>query len=139
MIHMQHTTNYNLNQWEDGDVVRREDFNADNVAIDAALAAVATTAGKAVRIFAGTYIGDGAASQIFRLGFQPKAVLVIASNGLLNSSGNYYGGMATPGHPVACSSGTILALEDDGFRYYYSSSGPHTNVSGQRYHFAVFF
>lgn len=36
---MQKTQNYNLNQWEPTDEIRREDFNADNAAIDAALAA----------------------------------------------------------------------------------------------------
>ena len=36
---MKKTENYALNQWEAADVVRREDFNADNAAIDAALKA----------------------------------------------------------------------------------------------------
>ena len=35
---MQKTTNYNLNQWDATDRVTRADFNADNAAIDAALA-----------------------------------------------------------------------------------------------------
>ena len=34
---MQHTTNYNLNQWEADDRVTRADVNADNAKIDAAL------------------------------------------------------------------------------------------------------
>ena len=34
-----HTTNYNLNQWEATDKVLRTDFNADNAKIDAALKA----------------------------------------------------------------------------------------------------
>ena len=34
---MQHTTNYNLNQWEDADRVTRADVNADNAKLDAAL------------------------------------------------------------------------------------------------------
>ena len=32
-----HTTNYNLNQWEATDKVLRTEFNADNAKIDAAL------------------------------------------------------------------------------------------------------
>ena len=44
---MTKTTNYNLNQWEATDVVKREDFNADNAAIDAALKAVANVAAAA--------------------------------------------------------------------------------------------
>ena len=33
-----HTTNYDLNQWEGTDKVLRTEFNADNAKIDAALA-----------------------------------------------------------------------------------------------------
>ena len=39
---MQHTTNYDLNQWEADDRVTRADFNADNAKIDAALAELAS-------------------------------------------------------------------------------------------------
>lgn len=35
-----HTSNYNLNQWEPTDQVRRVDFNADNAKIDSAIASV---------------------------------------------------------------------------------------------------
>ena len=37
---MNHTTNYQLSQWEKSDKVQMEDFNADNVKIDAAIKAV---------------------------------------------------------------------------------------------------
>ena len=37
---MQKTSNFSLNQWEATDPIRREDFNADNAAIDAAIKAV---------------------------------------------------------------------------------------------------
>ena len=36
-----HTTNYDLNQWEGTDKVLRTDFNGDNQKIDAALAGLA--------------------------------------------------------------------------------------------------
>ncbi|MGM9607322.1 MAG: hypothetical protein ACI3XJ_07445 [Oscillospiraceae bacterium] len=36
---MEKTANYHLNQWDAADPIRREDFNADNAKIDAALAA----------------------------------------------------------------------------------------------------
>ena len=35
-----HTANYNLSQWEENDEVLRVDFNADNAAIDAGMAAL---------------------------------------------------------------------------------------------------
>ena len=94
---MQHTTNYNLNQWEDGDVVRREDFNADNAAIDAALKSVSDAAANAPEIVIGYYVGNGNASQNINLGRKPKAVLVEAENGLrgANVSSGPYGGLAT--------------------------------------------
>ena len=45
-----HTTNYNLNQWEAADKVLRTDFNADNAKIDAALKGLSDqVAGKAAQ------------------------------------------------------------------------------------------
>jgi hypothetical protein len=35
---MKKTTNYQLNQWDETDRILREDFNADNAKIDAAIA-----------------------------------------------------------------------------------------------------
>ena len=37
---MEQTSIYNLNQWVEDDRILREDFNADNAKIEAALAAV---------------------------------------------------------------------------------------------------
>ena len=44
---MQHTTNYNLSQYDATDRVTRDAFNADNLAIDAALKRVSDAAGAA--------------------------------------------------------------------------------------------
>ena len=41
---MEKTVNYQLNQWDAADPIRREDFNADNAALDAALAAIKSAA-----------------------------------------------------------------------------------------------
>ena len=40
-MHMNQTSNYQLNQWDAEDRILREDFNRDNEKIDAALAAEA--------------------------------------------------------------------------------------------------
>ena len=67
---MTKTANYNLNQWESTDPIRREDFNADNAAIDAALAGKAeqsvvaalqsAVSGKGnCCIATGSYVGTG--------------------------------------------------------------------------------
>ena len=60
-----HTTNYNLNQWEATDKVLRTEFNEDNAKIDAALKANADAAA-AIQAKLGncnvqysTYVGDG--------------------------------------------------------------------------------
>ena len=48
-----HTTNYQLNQWEKTDRILMDDFNADNEKIDAALAA------RNCRFYTTSYTGDG--------------------------------------------------------------------------------
>ena len=66
-----HTTNYNLNQWEAADKVLRTEFNADNAKIDAALKAnadavdsletqlVSGLAGKGnCQLWTTSYVGD---------------------------------------------------------------------------------
>ena len=77
---MNHTTNYNLNQWEADDRVTREDFNADNAAIDAALKTIADSAGGGAKVAAGSYIGNGG-TQSINAGFSPAAVLIVGYNG----------------------------------------------------------
>ena len=63
-----HTTNYQLNQWEATDQVLRTEFNADNVKIDAALRANAdaiaaletATAGFGnCQLWTASYVGNG--------------------------------------------------------------------------------
>ena len=65
---MEQTANYGLNQWDAGDRIMVEDFNADNAKVDQALgeqeAALAEhTAALALRgncqIWAGSYVGAG--------------------------------------------------------------------------------
>ena len=48
---MNHTTNYQLNQWAKSDRLMMDDFNADNTKIDAALGAL--------QIVTGIYTGSG--------------------------------------------------------------------------------
>ena len=43
---MRKTENYQLSQWELSDEIKMEDFNQDNAAVDAALAALAAIAGR---------------------------------------------------------------------------------------------
>lgn len=72
------TANYNLNQWVSSDYFMMSDFNADNLAIDTALA------GKA-NICTGTYTGNGtagAASPVsLSFSFSPAIVVVSGPGG----------------------------------------------------------
>ena len=72
---MQHTTNYNLNQYEAADIVTCEDFNADNAAIDAAIAAVAAAAAGSAKIETFAYTGTGSGAPSFA--FQTKPAFFI--------------------------------------------------------------
>ena len=94
---MQHTQNYQLSRWEKDDRIMMEDFNADNEAIDAALAAKADaedvtalgetvaaltaglgSGGKTCRIAWGSYTGNGKAGSAnpVRLNFDFTPVVV---------------------------------------------------------------
>lgn len=55
---MTKTTNYQLNQWDAADPIRREDFNADNAALDAAIAALSQQV-TADKVVAGDFNMDG--------------------------------------------------------------------------------
>lgn len=72
------TENYNLNQWVSTDYFMMSDFNADNLAIDAALA------GKA-NISSGTYIGNGTAGSAspvsLSFAFNPAIIVVAGAGG----------------------------------------------------------
>lgn len=70
------TSNYALSQWEENDFVLREDFNEDNVKIDAQLKTMSNTLGN-LGIVTGVYNGTGdTATRYITLGFRPAFVLV---------------------------------------------------------------
>ena len=85
---MQQTSHYQLNQWDAEDRIQREDFNADNMKTDQALAQqrdelVALTAAAALygncKIVYGSYTGTGkyGSSNQNQLTFSAKPLLVI--------------------------------------------------------------
>ena len=163
---MDKTKNYQLNQWAAGDKVQRIDFNADNDKIDGAIAAVSARAGALEtgkadkadldaaratipKLAAGSYAGDGAASRTIRLGFTPKAVLVITDRGRIQynySSSSYYtyGGLAVTGSPATGSYGDpIVTIQSGGFQVAditmqdssHVNHYTHGNHNGQTYHY----
>ena len=137
MASSKHTTQYQLNQWQAGDPVLREDFNSDNLKLENALAALATAlATKAgndqlsaaeqtiPKVSAGSYVGDGTASKSISLPFTPKAVYVCPSHGgtlwIPEGSGNgttyTYGGLAVTGQNAVTWRGghDVVAIQTGG-------------------------
>lgn len=89
---MNQTTNYQLSQWDGEDRILREDFNADNVKIDAALkaeaaarAALAAQVAKLgnCQIWTTTYRGTGTCGPASptSLTFPKKPLLAVIDNG----------------------------------------------------------
>lgn len=140
---MQKTSNYNLNQWESTDPVRREDFNADNAAIDAALGSLNAAMGQMTvpKIAVGTYTGTGSTTaKTITVGFAPKMVFVWA-----DWSDDYstyhagYCGMSVKGQTLQ----NILTLTDTGFQIKSTKDSsdnqlyPHLNASRSYFYFAI--
>ena len=76
---MNYTKNYQLNQWDASDYVRREDFNEDNRKIEKAIA----NAG--AKFAGGTYVGTGTYSEEnpvrLQFSFEPKLILLTNCGG----------------------------------------------------------
>lgn len=85
---MKQTEQYQLSQWEQEDRILREDFNANNAKVDAALKAVAEQVLGSPRLVSGTYSGTGENVSVhYSLGMQPSLLLLATNNSL--SSGSY--------------------------------------------------
>ena len=133
------TQHYQLNQWEPSDSFLRADFNEDNAKLEAALT------GKCEMLW-GPYVGDGQEEHFISLGFTPKAVLVVSSNGNMVSGINLQGGLAVEGAPVAYKSGStyqpVLEIAEGGFKVYYKKIGTSaqicSNSSGVTFHYIAF-
>ena len=136
---MNYTQNYQLNQWEASDRVLREDFNSDNAKIDAAL-------GTIPHAVIGTYTGDGAESRTIPLDFTPRALYVVASDGMAfrysGGTSQLCGGLVFPNVPAKDTYRQRIFLEicEGGFRvacdveygvYLY------TNQDGMVYHYVA--
>lgn len=134
------TENYGLNQWAAEDAVLREEFNRDNVKMDAELA-------QKVNLLFGTYTGNAADSktsytQQIELGFRPKAVIVLGID--IGMASNYfynYTALATQEQGFS----RILTVNDTGFtagQYYSNTSGtmqyPNMNEKNRSYLYLVF-
>ena len=121
------TSNYKLNQWKAEDRVMREDFNADNAKIDAAL-------GLFPQLVFGSYTGDGTVGRTIDLGFEPKAVFVVGPEGLpfYSSGGAQYfcGGLAFPGVPAVETyrKSAVVSVCENGFQVSYNNLATTVHV-----------
>ena len=81
---MTKTTNYQLNQWAKSDRVLMDDFNADNLKVDSALAALGEAIAAAPKIAVGSYTGSGSCGasspRTLTFAFQPKLVIVVENS-----------------------------------------------------------
>ena len=81
---MTQTPNFQLNQWSGTDYVRRTDFNADNLKVDSALAALGEAIAAAPKIAVGSYTGSGSCGasspRTLTFAFQPKLVIVVENS-----------------------------------------------------------
>ena len=115
---MTKTTNYQLSQWAKSDRLMMDDFNADNLKIDAAL-------GEKCGIVFGSYTGNDAASRKLDLGFTSVAVLVYgAQTGLQNDGSYQFGVVAFTGMPAPG-----VEIVEGGFRV--KKEGQYICVNGK--------
>ena len=142
-----HTTNYQLNQWEATDQVLRTDFNEDNAKIDAALAGLAVRdmeleaaiaqKGNCQLVY-GTYTGTGNSGQSnpCMLNFSGKPLVVI-----IFSQGDFL----LMGRPCvngfwACSDGfreANVTWSENEVSWYHSYTNEQMNVSGTTYSYVA--
>ena len=125
---MTKTQHYQLNQWDAGDRVLREDFNADNAKIDEALKQASTH-----EISIGTYTGTNkvGAPTTVNVGFHPAMVLIVPNGRSIGSSTSL---LFTKEKTITNGSYTLAQITATGFEVYThvpvgwdSPVGPHIN------------
>ena len=136
---MNHTPNYQLNLWEGEDRILREDFNADNTKIEAALASAGNC-----KIATGSYVGTGTygASNPTSLTFEFQPLMILLDPGeieVTNSVPRYYFLYRSCSSFSACkSSGSVLPVtwSANGASWYATLNAlQQFNTKGQTYHY----
>lgn len=156
---MKQTENYNLNQWDADDPIRRSDFNADNATIDAAMAANTEavealgksvssilsdlgSGGKNCRITWGSYTGTGkygsSSPNTLTLPFAPQLLLIFPPDNIHSTNYNYDGvygiGMVQAGRMLpfyAYDKPTYLSVSGTTVKWYSDGS------AGNQFNFAL--
>lgn len=147
-----YTNDFQLCQWEADDKVLRDDFNADNAKIEAALKQISQelvsmreqldkvyTADKP-QVVAGMYIGDDRATRTIELGFRPRAVFLTRADFVISVDGTVHGTKYYSGLSVleeAANGGSeriILTCVKNGFQVY-NNTNVRTNESPRHFHY----
>ena len=134
------TENYQLNQWEPEDNFLREDFNADNAALETALTAMQTAVDSQLQAVFGKYTGNAAynnsSAQTITLGFRPKMVIVFPSAGTWVNSSTCYCAMNYDGSGA----GNTIGITATGFtaRNTTSPSNSYLNYNSTTYLYFAF-
>jgi hypothetical protein len=149
---MTKTENFQFNQWDAADPIRRQDFNRDNAILDAALGAqgdkLEEIAGAVAglgncRIVTGSYKGNGTygSDNPNTLSFPGKPLVVIVNP---RSSDAYSVGLfAVTGSPELLTyphypaSWCKMTWLDRGLTWYSSEAEYQLNRNGATYHYAV--
>ena len=139
-----HTPNFGLCQWEATDAVLREDFNADNLALEEAL----LNAHKGPSCVIGSYVGGTDPDKVtVELGFRPSFLVILADyskvpsfltsvQNLLFAFGDHYA-VLTYDTPTRVYAGSLLT--DTGFCITASSERTTMNADGITFHYAAFY
>lgn len=121
------TKNYQFHAWELGDDFLLAEMNENFAALDRIL-------GEQWAL--GQYMGDGTAERDISLGFQPRMVFVMGTNGMMNTLYHSFGGLALPGYSTIG-----VTVTEDGFRVAYTGNSsssfltPQTNLNNVRFHY----
>ena len=91
------------------------DARATASALSGAVSSLQTQINGTVGLAVGKYTGNNAKSQTITLGFQPKAVLVLQSNGHISNESQGFSGLAFPGVPAKYKETTFLEVTSSGF------------------------
>jgi len=133
------TANFGLNQWSAEDKVLREEFNADNAKVDAALYA-------RPQITMGSYVGTGdygsATPNSLNFDFQPLAVAIVQNSTTSTRPGVLllYGQTASAGFGSISASAACMEIRitwsKNGLSWYSKESAlDQLNTSDQTYHY----
>jgi hypothetical protein len=149
---MTKTENFQFNQWDAGDPIRRQDFNRDNAILDAALGAqgdkLEEIAGAVAglgncRIVTGSYKGNGTygSSNPNTLSFPGRPLLVVIVPSLSSACGALVSVYNTPSViscPSVPASSCFVSWPTNAMRWYNSGGAEHQfYTSGTTYYYVA--